>query len=217
MLIQPGAKFLFIGDSVTDCGRAQPVGEGLFGALGTGYVSLVDALIQTGYPDRDIRIVNVGNSGNTVLELAGRWERDVHGLKPDWLSVFIGVNDVWRQFDSPLQKETHVLPQTYANTYERLLSTTRPGLKGLVLMTPFVIEPNRDDPMRRRMDEYGEIVRGLAAKYDAVLVDVQAAFDAATAHRHPMFFAWDRIHPNMPGAMVIARAVLNALKFEWKG
>ena len=217
MLIGKGEKLVMIGDSVTDCGRAQPVAEGLFDPLGRGYVTFVDALIAACYPERGIRVVNVGSSGNTVRDLQARWTRDVLDLKPDWLSICIGVNDVWRQFDIPRQTEKHVLPEEYAATLEALVATTRPRLKGLVLMTPFYIEPNRSDAMRKRMDEYGAIVRRLAKAHDALLVDVQAAFDPLLAHVHSAAIAWDRVHPNQTGHMAIARAFLNAVGFSWRG
>jgi len=82
-------------------------------------------------------------------------------------------------------------------------------------MTPYVIEPNRADPMRAQMDRYGAVVKKLAAKHDALFVDLQAAFDAVTADRHPMAWAWDRIHPNAAGHMVIAKALLDTLGFTW--
>ena len=94
-----------IGDSVTDCERLRPIGEGLFDALGRGYVSMVDGLLMARYPAHRIRVVNMGVSGNTVRDLQKRWQTDVMDLKPDWLSVCIGINDVWRQFDTPLQTE----------------------------------------------------------------------------------------------------------------
>jgi lysophospholipase L1-like esterase len=81
------------------------VGEaGIDGSgLGTGYVSLVDSLLRAAYPQGRIRMVNMGTSGNTVRDLAERWQTDVLDLEPDWLSIMIGINDVWRQFDSPLR------------------------------------------------------------------------------------------------------------------
>src|SRR6476646_8582567 len=147
-----------IGDSITDCERARPVGEGLFGAQGKGYVSLVDALLGAVYPQHAIRVVNMGASGNTVRDLKSRWQTDVLDLKPDCLSVMIGTNDIWRQFDIPRQKETHVYPEEYERIYSELLQQTRPQLKGLVLMTPFYMEPNKQDAMRAQMDRYGAIV-----------------------------------------------------------
>ena len=66
MKIIKGQKILFIGDSITDCERARPVGEGQYGGIGKGYVSLIDALLQSGYPELGIRVVNMGVSANTV-------------------------------------------------------------------------------------------------------------------------------------------------------
>ena len=204
-----------IGDSITDCGRAHPIGEGLFDALGTGYVSLVDGLLTARYPAHGIRVVNMGLSGNTVRDLQGRWQSDVLDLQPDWLSLFIGINDVWRHFDTPLQPEGHVSLEEYTRTLETLVRTTRPTVKGLILMTPYFIEPNRADGMRAMMDDYGAVVRRLADAHDALLVDTQAAFEAVLRHLHPMALAWDRVHPTRTGHMILTRAFLRAIDYEW--
>ncbi len=209
------SKLLMIGDSITDCERARPIGEGLFNALGRGYVSLIDSLLQATAPDQRIRVVNMGTSGHTVRDLEARWGTDVLDLEPNWLSIMIGINDVWRQFDSPLQVEQHVVLDVYRPTLERLVAQTRPRLKGLVLMTPYVLEPNGADPMRAMMDRYGAVTRELATRYDAVFVDTQAAFDRIMVHLHPTALAWDRIHPTQVGHMVLARAFLDAVGFTW--
>jgi len=210
-----GSKWVLIGDSITDCGRAQPIGEGLFNALGNGYVSVVDGLLQATYPTEELRLVNVGTSGNTVRDLKSRWQRDVLDLQPNWLSIMIGTNDVWRQFDLPKMTQGHVLPDEYERVYDELLTKTRPQLKGLVLATPFYVEPNRQDAMRARMDEYGAIVKRLAAKHDAVFVDTQTGFDFALRHQYAAALAWDRVHPNQTGHMILAKHFLDALGFEW--
>lgn len=215
MKIEPGSKWVMTGDSITDSGRARPIGEGLFGALGTGYVSMIDGLIRATYPESNIRIVNTGQSGDNVADLKARWLSDVVALKPDWLSVMIGTNDVWRQFDVPLQPEAHVLPNRYEEIYEELIVQTKPSLKGLILATPFYIEPNRSDAMRARIDEYGEIVRRLATKHDSVFVDTQAAFDRVMESIYPATIAWDRVHPNQIGVAILAKAFLKAIDFEW--
>lgn len=208
-------KLLMIGDSITDCNRTKPVGEGLFDALGRGYVAQVDALLGAVYPHLSIRVVNMGTSGHTVRDLKGRWQTDVLEQKPDWLSIMIGINDVWRQYDLPRQPETHVYLEEYEATLTELVATTRPRLKGLVLMSPFFIEPNRQDAMRATMDRYGQVVRKVAAEHDALFVDTQAAFDRVLAHYYPATLAWDRVHPNQTGHMVIARAFLEAIGFNW--
>jgi lysophospholipase L1-like esterase len=216
MLPTAGQKLLFIGDSVTDCDRARPVGEGLFDSIGKGYVRLVDGLLAAFHPETPIRVVNMGVSGNTVRDLAARWETDVVAQRPDWLAVMIGINDVWRQFDLPRQGELAVPLEEYRATLDRLVEGIRPRLAGLVLMTPFFIEPHRGDAMRARMDQYGAAVREVAARHRAILVDTQAAFDRVLAHQHSSALAWDRIHPNHLGHMVLARAVLDGLGFAWR-
>jgi lysophospholipase L1-like esterase len=215
MKIERGSTLLMIGDSITDCARARPIGEAVSWDIGNGYVSLVNALLGAACPRDDIRIRNLGTSGNTVRDLADRWQADVMDLKPDWLSVMIGINDVWRQFDAPLQKEWHVGLDEYSATLDQLVSTARPHLKGLVLMSPYFIEPNRDDPMRAMMDCYGQAVRRVAKRHDAIFVDCQAAFDDILTVVHPVALAGDRIHPTLTGHMILARAFLEALDFVW--
>lgn len=206
-------SILFIGDSITDCGRARPVGcnEG----LGDGYVSLVNSFSRAGYPERGILMLNTAISGNRVIDLEQRWQTDVLDLDPDWLSVMVGINDVWRQFDSPLDPE-QVLIGRYEETYRRILDQARPMLKGLVLMAPYYLESNRSDPMRACMDEYGLAVKRLATEFDAVFVDIQAAFDRYLSHCPTQTLCSDRVHPNQIGHVIIAKAFLTALNFNWK-
>ena len=206
MLFEKGQTILFIGDSISDYERSRPVGEGLFNAWGRSYVADVGSLLNCMYPELQLRITNMGISGNQARDLERRWETDVMERKPDWVSVLIGINDVWRQFDSPYIPETHVSPEDFEATYTRLIERTLPTVKGMILMTPYFMEPNKQDPMRVRMDEYGAIVRKLAEKYD-----LQAAWDELFKHMHPCNIAWDRIHPNQTGCMYIAKQFLKAV------
>ena len=79
------------------------------------------------------------------------------------------------------------------------------------MLAPFYIEPNRADAMRARMDQYGAIVKKIAARHGALFIDTQAAFDAVLQHMHPNAIAWDRVHPNITGHAIIARAFLQAI------
>ncbi|HEY3280674.1 MAG TPA: SGNH/GDSL hydrolase family protein [Armatimonadota bacterium] len=214
MKLEQGSKLVMIGDSITDVERARPVGEGLFNALGNGYPREVDALLGALRPELHIRVVNMGCSGDTVRSLKARWQTDVLDLRPDWLSIMIGTNDVWRQFDCPTQPEICVLPEEYEATLDALIVQTLPRLKGLVLMTPFYVEPNPQDAMRARMDEYGATVKGLAQKHGTLFVDTQAAFNRVLEHFYPATLAWDRVHPNHIGHMVLAKAFLEAVGLE---
>lgn len=212
MRLKNGQTLLFTGDSITDSGRRYPIAADW--GFGDGYVSLVDSLLANWYPQDVIRIINTGISGNRVSDLEERWQTDILNFKPDWLSIMIGINDVWRQFDR-VSDPDQIDIERYETTYRRLLENTRPALTGLVLMTPFYIESNRDDPMRKRMDVYSGVVQRLAGEFDAVFVDVQGAFDQYLEHRTTQSLCGDRVHPNQTGHMVIARAFLTAIGFEW--
>jgi lysophospholipase L1-like esterase len=210
------SKLVMVGDSITDAGRARPVGEGRGDAIGKGYVMMVEALLGAVYPDQWIRVVNQGISGNTVRDLKARWQTDVLDLAPDWVSIMIGTNDVWRQFDSPRQTESHVLIEEYEKTLEELVLATLPKVKGMILVTPFYIEPSRSDPMRAAMDRYGAVVRRLAEKHRTLFVDSQAPFDEVLNTRYPASINWDRVHPDYVGSMVLARAFVDAIGFDWR-
>jgi lysophospholipase L1-like esterase len=209
MKIADGESILFTGDSITDCGRKRPVGQGA--GLGDGYVALVDSLLAVSRPACRIRVLNTGISGNRIIDLDTRWQCDVLDHHPDWLSVMIGINDVWRQFDNAADPN-QVTVERYEAGYRNLLEQTRPPLRGLVLMTPYVIESDTAEPMRKSMEMYSEVVKRLAIDYHAVLVDVQAAFDRYLLHRSSQSLAEDRIHPNQTGHMIIAQAFVAAIQ-----
>ena len=215
MLIQNNSKLVIIGDSISDFERARPVGEGLFGGIGKSFIGLVDALLKTTYPESRIRVVNMGSSGDNVKSIESRWDTDVLDLNPDWLGILIGINDVWRQFDLPLITESHVYPDEYEKILNSLVENTIPKVTGLVLMTPFFMELNKKDPMRVKMDEYGAIVKKIAKKNNVICVDLQAAFDSYLQYYHPASITWDRIHPDPVGHMIITKAFLNAIEFDW--
>ena len=211
MIFEKNDTLLFIGDSISDFDRARPVGEGLFNAWGTSYVANAASWLCCSYPELNLRVINMGISGNQVRDLDARWQSDVLDKKPAWVSVLIGINDVWRQYDCPQMPETHVSPEEFRATYEKLILATLKQAKGMILMTPFFMEPNKADSMRSRMDEYGQIVRELAEKHGCIFVDLQAAWDRLFEHMHPCNIAWDRIHPNQTGHMYIAKQFLKAV------
>ena len=208
MLFKRGQKIVLIGDSITDAdcrGSAAPYGN--------GYVSMVRSFLIARYPELGLTFVNKGIGGNTTRNLADRWEQDVIAERPDWLSVKIGINDVWRAFGSN-PHEAVPLPE-YTATLRDLLDQVRTRTDArLILIEPYMIEPDRSRPMRKEMDRYGGAVRQLATEYEAVFVPAQHAFDVALAHTTPADWADDQIHPNAPGHAVIALAFLRAVGFE---
>jgi lysophospholipase L1-like esterase len=214
MKLQKGDKLVMTGDSITDAHRI-PDGEGPGDARGRGYVNMVNALLTSVYPQLDIHVINMGTSGNTVRELKGRWTRDVLDRKPDWVSICIGINDVWRHFDHRKQPSLHVSLEEYRSTLEELVASTLPSVKGMVLMTPYFIEPNRQEPMRAKMDMYAQAVKDVAAKSGVLVVDLQEKFDRMAQHVYNCEIAADRVHPNPCGHMLIAKAFLDAVGFQW--
>ena len=214
MILKHHETLLFTGDSVTDCGRARPVGMGL-GGLGAGYPLYVQAQLQLRYTDRDIDVLNTGISGDTTARLLERWDEDVIALEPDVLSILIGINDVWRHYDAPARGAWHISAEQYRANYEELIerSFRMPGLRRIMLLTPFFLDRSAQDRMRRQTEAYAEVVRELAASDERLqLVDLLAAFDELTDARHYMQFAADRVHPNVTAHLFIAERVLEALE-----
>lgn len=208
-------KIVFIGDSVTDAGRLRPIGQACTqDALGTGYVRLIDTFLNVFYPENTYQVVNMGISGQQSRHLVARWQTDVLDLHPNWVVMMIGANDVWRQFDNPCNPENGVMPEAYEQNLRKMIEDTLPYVKGMVLMTPYYMEPCKEDPMRARMDEYGTIVKKLAAEYNLPCVDLQPDFNDYLQYRHSAFIMADRVHPGRIGSMIIARAFLRTVGFD---
>lgn len=220
MLLQKNWKWVLIGDSLTAAGRAEsgePTPWRAQEGWGHGYVNLTGALFEAMHPELNIRLINRGVAGNTIRDLKARWDQDVIALQPDCLSICIGVNDVWRQCDTPLQSDLQVLPDEFKATYRQLLALVQPRIKCLILIKPFVFESNCQDRMRCLMNEYGAIVEQLAVEFDALLVDPQPAINRYLQHRHSSCIAWDRVHPNTAGHFLIAHELMNTIGWNWSG
>jgi len=215
MRMSKGDTLVMIGDSITDAGRARPGINPAGGPFGNGYVNMVASHLRAAYPAHLIRVVNQGIGGHTVRDLKDRWQTDVLDLKPDWLSVMIGINDVWRQFDSPTNPQCHVYLDEYRSTLDELVAQTASQVRNIVLMTPYFIEPNKKDPMRVQMDRYSQTVKAIAKKYRTLFVDTQAVFDRVLKIRHPYYISGDRIHPNQTGHLLLAKSFLDAVEFTW--
>lgn len=215
MIFQNNDRIVFAGDSVTDMGSINPIGEGLFENVGRGYVRLVESFLSAYYPEILTRVTNAGISGNTSRDLLARFDRDVVSLNPDWVSVCIGINDVWRQFDCPAIPDGQVMPEEYRNNVEEMILKVKDKVKGIFILSPYYIESNHDDFMRKRMDEYVEISKELAEKHGCRFVDFQKVFENYCKIRHSAYIAWDRVHPNQVGSMLMAKAFLEQCDFDF--
>ena len=216
MIFENYDRIVFAGDSVTDMGSTIPVGEGLFDNVGRGYVRVLESMFAAYYPEIFLRITNSGISGNTSRDLLARFDRDVVELDPDWVTICIGINDVWRQFDSPAIVDSHVLPDEYEKNVEEMIMRVKDKVKGVFMLSPYIIESNKEDMMRKRMDEYVLICKNLANKHDCIFVDFQKMYENYCRVRHSSYIAWDRIHPNQVGATLMAREFLKHCDFDYK-
>jgi lysophospholipase L1-like esterase len=208
-LVQDGQQVLFIGDSITDCGR-----RGEAAPFGNGYVKASIDLITARYPERRIGYRNAGISGNTVADLHARWDADVIARRPDWLSVKIGINDLFRTLDNTPQAVT---PERYEALYREILSRARAETPArLVLIDPFLISTatdGREAEALRRLDAYLDIVHRLAEEFEAISVRTHDVFREQLRYRPASEFCPEPVHPDASGHIVIAHALLRALNW----
>lgn len=202
-LFQPQQKLLFIGDSITDCGRRQQS----HAPHGDGYVRHIAEQLSTVRRDLNLSIVNKGISGDTSRDLLRRWERDVTAERPDWLFIKVGVNDMWRYISHDLAAAVPV--SEYESNLRQMLARSREATDaGIILIEPFLVEPDRADPFRAGLHAYQTAVCQLALEFDTRLVKLQDAFDRALASRPPAYWAEDRVHPTAAGHRLIADEIL---------
>ena len=198
-MLQPNQKIVFAGDSITD---------------GDSYVNDINSILVAEHPEWRIQVINRGISGNRSNDLLFRYENDVLNEAPDVVSILIGINDVWRRFDEPLKTETHLSSQEYRDNLVQMIDRAAAAAAKVILMSPFMIDLNKADPMRARMDRYTGICKELAAEYGLLFVDIQAMFDLLLSVIHGYGLAGDRIHPNSVGQMAIALEWLKAVGYE---
>ena len=202
--LQPGQTFLFIGDSITDCGRRDDP-EG----LGHGYPRLIRDYLAAKNPASAPRVINTGISGNKVTDLAARWKQDVIDHDPDVVSISIGINDVWHGLGN--NGEGGVPIERFVDIYHvilRQLQGAVPKAK-IVLCQPTVIEPPAPAMGNAALQPYvraiGELKREFAA---AAMVPLHGAFVNAKKLRPDIAWAPDGVHPESTGHMLIARTWL---------
>jgi lysophospholipase L1-like esterase len=209
LVLQDGQTMLFIGDSITDCGR-----RGADAPLGGGYVRLFTEMATAAHPDRAIRYINKGIGGNRITHLKERWSDDVFANAPDRLTIKIGINDlhsVLREAEDP------VAPGLFEEIYEELLSETDDRLGcPVTLLAPFYIstDATRDTFRRKVLDflpEYVSVVERMSEKHKTGIIRLHDIFQEHLKHRDAETFCPEPVHPNRSGHMVIAKALFDSL------
>jgi len=207
-----GDVVVFQGDSITDAGRNKkrelPNNAGSFGG---GYSHLTASWLLEALAAKELTIYNRGISGNKVYQLDERWDKDCINLKPNVLSILIGVNDYWHFRDGKYDGT----PEIYENDYRSLLERTReefPDLK-LVICQPFILTDTKavDESWVEPFSAYQEIAGKISEEFEATWVPFQEAFDKAIEVAHPTYWANDGVHPSMAGAQLMTNAWLEAI------
>ncbi|HTL31329.1 MAG TPA: SGNH/GDSL hydrolase family protein [Tepidisphaeraceae bacterium] len=197
-------KILFIGDSITDCGRASdPDG------IGVGYVRNIRDYLACKDPATAPHVTNTGISGHKVTDLAQRWQSDVLAHKPDVLSVKIGVNDVWHT----LAGYGGVEIDRYIVTYREILGQVKERLPNcaIVLCEPSVIDPPQPSHANTELEPYIQAVHSLAVEFAVeAMVPLHEEFVRMRNLRPDILWTTDGVHPTSTGHMLIARTWLRA-------
>ncbi|MBM3214723.1 SGNH/GDSL hydrolase family protein [Candidatus Poribacteria bacterium] len=206
LILQHGETVVFMGDSITDAGWRGDSAR----SLGGGYVAQIADLLAVLHPERSVRIVNHGNSGDRAIELDKRWDEDVIALYPDWISVSIGINDVWRRFAGLVEHAVAI--EDYRRLYRGLLERTRARTKAkLILMETSVIGEDLENDTNRYLEMYNQAIHEFAEEFDAIIVPIRNAFRTAIAGRPGFAWTGDGVHPLPPGHMLMAVAWLRAV------
>lgn len=203
---------LFQGDSITDVDRDRKNdGANDQLGLGRGYPLLVAAALRDHQAPRNLQIFNRGVSGNRVPDLDARWSADTLALKPDVLSILIGVNDLWHT----LMGRYDGTPEKYAHEYRALLDRTRTALPDLrlVILEPFVLRTGAVDARWFPVfDQFRAAAKRVAHDAHATFIPLHDMFQSLARNTGPAYWLADGVHPTLAGHAAIARRWLEAVK-----
>ena len=203
-VLPPKPVILFQGDSITDGNRGR--GADPNHILGHGYQFIIAADIAMRHPERGPQFVNRGVGGNEVGDLAKRWQDDGISLKPDLLSILVGINDFTHVIDGRRQGTA----ADYERAYDALLATTTAALPSIrfVLGEPFILPAGKREAdhaqLRSALLPYQQAVERLAAKYHAPVIHYQRLFDDACTRAPAAYWVWDGVHPTYAGHGLMA-------------
>lgn len=211
-----GFTFLFQGDSITDGGRGR--NEDWNHVMGQDYAYLISSRLWYDFPKNGFHFFNRGISGNTIKDLTARWQTDTLALKPDVLSILIGINDT----SAYINGDKSFTNDEYEKGYRYLLQQTKQQLQDIqfVLCEPFILSVGR---VKENFEEYSNdiqkkqlIVKRLADEFNAVHVAFQNTFNNALAKAPADYWIWDGIHPMPAGHEMMAREWINAVNKKLK-
>ena len=204
-------KILFQGDSITDVRRNHETPDASW-MMGCGYATVVGAVLGE-QGAGEYQFYNRGISGNRIVDVYARIRNDIINLKPDYMSLLIGVNDVWHE-----DRQNGVDAEKFEKIYRMLIDEIKAALPDikLMLLGAFVTDGweihDRYDTFRAEVEKRAEATRRIANDYGLKFVDLQSAFDAACEKAPASYWTLEGVHPNAPGHGVIAKEWLKAFE-----
>ncbi len=167
LLLKDKQLLVTLGNSITQAGENPG-----------GYVDIMRKVLDTLYPERTVYIVNVGISGHKSTDMNERFQRDVLQYKPDWLTISVGVNDVWHGFydghtngDGP----RGIPLKLYMGKVSDMVKRANAQNIKVAIFTATVIKENLDSPENKKLEKYNKALRRIAKKYKCLLVDMDKA------------------------------------------
>lgn len=211
--IPQGLRLLFQGDSITDAGRNRGNYYANNGSgLGSGYAYQIAAELLGSNPDKSMMIYNRGISGHKVFQLANRWEDDCIQLKPDVLSILIGVNDFWHTLTNGYGGTPELFESGLRNLIDRTLKSNA-GLK-LIFGEPFAVSGGSaiSKNWYPEFHKYQNSVKNIAQDFGAIFLPYQSAFDEALKVAPVSYWCPDGVHPSIAGSHLMKSVWLNGFK-----
>ncbi|MBE6584832.1 MAG: GDSL family lipase [Ruminococcaceae bacterium] len=198
-------RLLFQGDSITDAGRDR---EDMHN-MGEGYPKYASEMLRAAYPDVEFEFINLGISGNRTDELFDRLTFECINLKPDIVSILIGINDVWHRYNWGLVMTTdEQIKLNYTCILERIKNETNAKI---LMLQPYT-EGEKQAMMRGDVEKLKTIVDELGEKYADAYVKLDDLMHADENYGKPDYFTPDGVHPNENGAKFIAELYVKAMK-----
>ncbi len=204
---------LFQGDSITDAGRKKDnLNPNEMNAFGGGYAMLAAGVLLNKFASKNIKIYNRGISGNRVPDLLNRWQADCIDLKPNIVSILIGVNDFWRTKD----RGAINTPEQYKGQYKELLDKTLTALPNvkLIIGEPFGLKDVKhiNDSWYPEFPKYQQAARDIAKEYKTAFIPYQDIFDKALKANTGAYWTTDGVHTSWAGANLMAESWLSQIK-----
>ncbi len=219
---------LFQGDSITDCERTRELPSNIIEKLyvKANYIMHRRTELGFGYPamvaeelgDEGYTFVNRGVGGDRILDVYARIIRDIIKVKPDVMSLLVGVNDVWHDFDWNNGTGIKRFERMFNILFEELTEEL-PDTK-FIILGAFVLEGSAtadrpDQPDRYRLFREGvaqvaAIEKAVAEKHGIKFVDLGKILDEEAEKHTAKALTGDGVHPTEKGHEIIKREWLKA-------